>query len=90
MSVKGNRTDSGVTNICNVSSLHWRRWLGVEHRCLVPFTSLSEIDSHPLTHDGIRCSLPGRRVFKPGRGQRINKVPRFFSEAVWLDQFVVR
>lgn len=41
------RTDPGVTNIRNVDSPHWRRWLGVEHRCLVPFTSFSEIDSRP-------------------------------------------
>lgn len=43
----GKRTDPGVTNIRNVSSPHWRRWLGVEHRCLVPFTSFSELDSRP-------------------------------------------
>jgi len=34
--------DSGVTNIRNVTSKHWTRWLGPEHRCLVPFTSFSE------------------------------------------------
>ena len=43
----GKRTDPGVTNIRNVASAHWRRWLGVEHRCLVPFTSFSEIDCRP-------------------------------------------
>lgn len=43
----GKRTDPGVTNIRNVSSPHWRRWLGVEHRCLVPFTSFSELDARP-------------------------------------------
>ncbi len=42
--LKGRRTDPGVTNIRNTASPHWRRWLGVEHRCLVPFTSFSEID----------------------------------------------
>jgi putative SOS response-associated peptidase YedK len=26
--------DSGTTNIRNVSSQHWKRWLGPEHRCL--------------------------------------------------------
>jgi putative SOS response-associated peptidase YedK len=45
--LEGRRTDPGVTNIRNVTSPHWRRWLGVEHRCLVPFTSFSEIDSRP-------------------------------------------
>jgi putative SOS response-associated peptidase YedK len=40
--LKGRNSDSGVTNIRNVSSPHWRRWLGVESRCVVPFTSFSE------------------------------------------------
>ena len=37
--------DGGTTNIRNTSSKHWKRWLGVEHRCLVPFTSFSEYDT---------------------------------------------
>jgi putative SOS response-associated peptidase YedK len=37
--------DSGVTNIRNTSSGHWKRWLGPENRCLVPFTSFSEYDT---------------------------------------------
>lgn len=45
--LEGKRTDPGVTNIRNLGSLHWQRWLGVEHRCLVPFTSFSENDSRP-------------------------------------------
>jgi len=31
-----------VTNIRNTASPHWRRWLGVEHRCLVMATSFCE------------------------------------------------
>ncbi len=42
--LEGKRVDKGVTNIRNVGSPHWRRWLGVERRCLVPFTSFSELD----------------------------------------------
>ena len=38
----GKKTDPGVTNIRNTGSSHWRRWLGVESRCLVTFTSFSE------------------------------------------------
>lgn len=34
--------DSGTTNIRNTSSKHWKRWLGVENRCVAPFTSFSE------------------------------------------------
>jgi putative SOS response-associated peptidase YedK len=45
--LKGRNSDSGVTNIRNVSSPHWRRWLGVENRCVVPFTSFSENEVLP-------------------------------------------
>ena len=41
------RTDPGVTNVRRVDSPHWRRWLGPEHRCLVPLTSFSEMDGRP-------------------------------------------
>ena len=36
--------DGGTTNVRNIASSHWRRWLGPENRCLVPFTSLSEFN----------------------------------------------
>lgn len=36
--------DSGTTNIRNTNSKHWKRWLGPENRCLVPFTSFSEFN----------------------------------------------
>ena len=42
--LKDRRTDPGVTNVRNTKSPHWRRWLGPEHRCLVPFTAFSEYD----------------------------------------------
>ena len=38
--------DGGTTNIRNVRSKHWTRWLGVENRCLVPFTSFSEFNKN--------------------------------------------
>jgi len=34
--------DPGVTNVRNLSSPHWRRWLREQHRCLVPLTSFAE------------------------------------------------
>ncbi len=43
--LKGQTVDSGVTNVRNVTSPHWRRWLGAESRCVVPFTSFSEYDT---------------------------------------------
>jgi putative SOS response-associated peptidase YedK len=36
--------DEGTTNIRNTSSKHWSRWLGIENRCVVPFTSFSEFN----------------------------------------------
>ncbi len=45
--LKGKKTDSGVTNIRNSGSPHWRRWLGTKNRCLVPFTSFSENELSP-------------------------------------------
>jgi putative SOS response-associated peptidase YedK len=45
--LKGRNSDSGITNIRNVKSPHWRRWLGTENRCLVPFTSFSENEHLP-------------------------------------------
>ena len=36
--------DSGTTNIRNTNSGNWKRWLGPDNRCLVPFTSFSEFN----------------------------------------------
>ena len=36
--------DSGVTNVRNTTSKHWKRWLGIENRCVVPFTSFTEFN----------------------------------------------
>lgn len=43
--LQGKRRDPGVTNIRNLNSAHWRPWLGVAHRCLVPFDAFSEPDT---------------------------------------------
>ncbi len=48
--------DTGVTNIRNTQSPHWRRWLGVENRCLVPATTFSEYGPRP------NACLPFSRV----------------------------
>ena len=45
--LKGKKSDPGVTNVRNMKSPHWRRWLGVESRCVVPFTSFSENEALP-------------------------------------------
>ena len=49
--LQNKKTDPGVTNVRNAKSPHWRRWLTLEHRCVVPFTSFSENEVLP---DGSR------------------------------------
>ena len=34
--LQGRNSDSGITNVRNTSSGHWKRWLGPANRCLVP------------------------------------------------------
>ncbi len=42
-----------VTNIRNVKSPHWRRWLGKGSRCVVPATSFCEYaDTKPRDRSG--------------------------------------
>ena len=50
----GKKSDSGVTNVRNVESAHWRRWLIPEHRCVVPFTSFAE---NEVLSDGKRPTV---------------------------------
>ena len=49
--LEGKKSDPGVTNVRNTKSSHWRRWLAVESRCVVPFTSFAENEVLP---DGSR------------------------------------
>jgi putative SOS response-associated peptidase YedK len=74
---------AAVTNIRNTKSAHWRRWLGLPNRCLVPFTSFCEYaDTKPkktptwfaLTNDGplavfagIWCTWNGKVESSRGR-----------------------
>jgi putative SOS response-associated peptidase YedK len=45
--LQAKKSDPGVTNVRNVASPHWRRWLGIENRCVVPFTSFAENERLP-------------------------------------------
>ncbi len=36
--------DKGVTNVRNLNLPHWKKWLGVQSRCIVPVTSFAEPD----------------------------------------------
>ena len=38
------QVDRGLTNVHNLKLPHWKRWFGVENRCLVPVTSFAEPD----------------------------------------------
>ena len=48
--LKGRNSDPGVTNVRNTASPHWRRWLGEDSRCVVPFTSFAEPATLPDGH----------------------------------------
>lgn len=37
-----NEPDGGTTNVRNTSSKHWKRWLGIENRCVVPVSKFAE------------------------------------------------
>ena len=39
--LKGRNADGGITNVRNVKSPHWRRWLGVESRCLAHLSPIA-------------------------------------------------
>ena len=43
--LEGKRTDPRLTNVRNATSLHWRCWLRIENRCVVPFNSFAEPDN---------------------------------------------
>lgn len=44
--------DRGTTNVRRTDSKHWTRWLGVEHRCVVPVTRFAEPNPGSKTADG--------------------------------------
>lgn len=65
--------DRGVTNVRNVGSPHWRRWLGPQNRCLVPVTKFAE------PRPGGRGA--GNAWFQPRSGE-----PMFFA-GIWVPQW---
>lgn len=46
------QVDRGLTNVRNLKLPHWKRWFGVENRCLVPVTSFAEPDPASKEDDG--------------------------------------
>jgi putative SOS response-associated peptidase YedK len=71
----GKKSDPGITNVRNSKSTHWRRWLGVENRCVVPFTSFSEPEPQP---DGSRP--PAWFALSDAR-------PLAFFAGIWVPQW---
>ena len=70
--LKGKKSDPGITNVRNVTSPHWRRWLGIENRCVVPFTSFSEnevLPDVPVRRSGLPLTKRGRSLLFPGFGR---------------------
>jgi putative SOS response-associated peptidase YedK len=70
--------DGGTTNVRNTASKHWARWLGVENRCVVPFTAFAEPDP----------------VNKPEGGRTPNawfaltsESPLAFFAGIWVQQW---
>jgi putative SOS response-associated peptidase YedK len=57
--LEGKKTDKGVTNVRNVSSPNWRRWLAIGNRCVVPFNSFSE--NAPMTFEPVWFALNENR-----------------------------
>lgn len=44
--------DGGTTNVRNTSSKHWKRWLEVGNRCVVPVTRFAEPDAASKVEGG--------------------------------------
>ena len=73
----GDKPDTGVTNIRNVTSPHWRRWLKPENRCIVPWTRF--------------CEWEDTKPRKTKRWFAVNEAePLAFFAGVWTDWHGVR
>jgi len=72
--LQGKNYDSGVTNVRKTESKHWKRWLGVESRCVVPATSFSEPDQASGSKELNWFALSADR-------------PLFFFAGVWTPQW---
>ena len=79
--LEGKKVDKGVTNVRNVSSPHWRRWLGVENRCVVPANEFAEPDP-ASKRDGQRTP---DAWFSVGEDR-----PLFFFAGIWTRWTSVR
>jgi putative SOS response-associated peptidase YedK len=70
-------SDLGVTNVPDLVTPYWRRWQAVRNRCVVPFTSFSEIE---VLRDGSRPSI----------WFALNEAPLAFFAGIWTRWTSVR
>jgi putative SOS response-associated peptidase YedK len=70
--------DGGTINVRNLNLSHWKRWFGVEHRCIVPVTSFAEPD---LANREV-----GRRTPNAWFAAREDK-PLMFFAGIWVPQW---
>ncbi|MBB6304692.1 putative SOS response-associated peptidase YedK [Rhizobium leucaenae] len=70
--------DGGTTNVRRTDSKHWTRWLGVENRCVVPFTRFAEPD-HGSRVEGGRVP---NAWFAANEDQ-----PLMFFAGIWVPQW---
>jgi putative SOS response-associated peptidase YedK len=78
----GIEPDGGTTNIRNVNRKHWQRWLGVENRCVVPFTSFSSTRRQAVPSPHRLCrDLDALDLSAQGQGRRDDQ--RSIPLSVW-------
>lgn len=78
--VKSN-SDNGITNVRDVASFHWKKWLGVGNRCIVPANAFSEYGQTP----------DPKTNKKPLHWFALNdRLPLFFFAGIWTDWIGVR
>jgi hypothetical protein len=74
-------SDPGMTNVRNTASPDWRRWLGVDSRCVVSFTAIVSAAAPLRARPGTRTPTPrhGPVTWPPialPRSLRVLTIPR--------------
>ncbi|CAN7155613.1 SOS response-associated peptidase family protein [Rhizobium sp. LjRoot254] len=72
--------DGGTTNVRRTDSKHWKRWLGIENRCLVPFTRFAEPD--PVRQEAERLSYRPNAWFALDESE-----PLAYFAGIWVPRW---
>ena len=72
--LKSRSGDSSVTNVRNLKSPHWQRWLGPKHRCRVPSTSILRIRDDRRGQEGPGVVRRGREPIADGLRRNLDKL----------------